>query len=43
MADRERAERVLWELRRTLFMECMLERSVDEFINDDEAVYALRY
>ena len=44
MVDRERAERVLWELRRTLrFMERMLERPVDEFVNDDEAVYALRY
>ncbi len=42
--DSDRAWRILRELRRALgVMERILERPVEEFLEDDEAVYALRY
>jgi uncharacterized protein YutE (UPF0331/DUF86 family) len=42
--DRERLERVLRDLERAVkFMERALSRPLDEFVNNDEAVYAVRY
>ena len=42
--DSERLSRVLRDLERSVhFMERILNRPLDEFLNDDEAVYALRY
>jgi uncharacterized protein YutE (UPF0331/DUF86 family) len=40
----ERLSRALRDLERSVnFIEQILNRSLDEFLNDDEAVYALRY
>jgi len=42
--DSERLSRTLRDLERSInFMEQILNRPLDEFLNDDEAVYALRY
>ena len=42
--DLERLSRALRDLERSItFMERNLSRPLDEFLNDDEAVYALRY
>ena len=42
--DSERLSRVLRDLERSVnFMEQILNRPLDEFLNDDKAVYALRY
>jgi uncharacterized protein YutE (UPF0331/DUF86 family) len=44
VVDSERLSRVLRDLERSVnFMEQILNRPLDEFLNDDEAVYALRY
>jgi uncharacterized protein YutE (UPF0331/DUF86 family) len=42
--DSERLSRVLRDLERSVhFIERILGRALDEFLNDEEAVYALRY
>ncbi len=42
--DSERLSRALRDLERSVnFIEQILNRPLDEFLNDDEAVYALRY
>ncbi len=42
--DSERLSRALRDLDRSVnFIEQILNRPLDEFLNDDEAVYALRY
>jgi uncharacterized protein YutE (UPF0331/DUF86 family) len=44
VVDSERLSRALRDLERSVnFMEQILNRPLDEFLNDDEAVYALRY
>jgi uncharacterized protein YutE (UPF0331/DUF86 family) len=44
VVDLERLSRALRDLERSVnFMEQILNRPLDEFLNDDEAVYALRY
>jgi uncharacterized protein YutE (UPF0331/DUF86 family) len=44
VVDLERLSRALRDLERPItFMERILNRPLDEFLNDDEAVYALRY
>jgi uncharacterized protein YutE (UPF0331/DUF86 family) len=44
VVDSERLSRALRDLERSVnFMEQTLNRPLDEFLNDDEAVYALRY
>ena len=44
VVDLERLSRALRDLERSItFMERILSRPLDEFLNDDEAVYALRY
>ncbi len=43
VVDSERLSRALRDLERSInFMERILNRPLDEFLNDDEAVYALR-
>jgi hypothetical protein len=44
VVDSERLSRALRDLERSVnFIEQILNRPLDEFLNDDEAVYALRY